>query len=197
MAVLGLVFTTSPASAQEPGYLPEGGDYTPEQVGFATYLVERTERELPAFGDTERLEELGFVNIGVVAPGGYAHWTNVAWLTDDHILDPTHPESVVFKRTASGGWEIQAAMFFLGPTDTMDTIPWIIDWMPGWHTHPELCGDDSGRIVGISRPDGTCAIGNPVLIPMTHTWIVDNECGHRFGGVDAGGLHCDYDEHDH
>lgn len=197
LAVTGLAFTTNPVSAQQPGEgnLPPG-DYPPEQVNFANYLVERTERELPAFGDVEDLEAMGFVNIGVTAPGGYDHYTNVAWLADDYVLDPTHPESLVFRRTADGGYELQAAMFFLGPTETMETIPWIISWLPGWHAHPELCGNDRGQVVGIARPDGTCAVGQPVLIPMTHVWIVDNACNHRFGGVDAGGLHCDY-EHDH
>jgi hypothetical protein len=27
--------------------------------------------------------------------------------------------------------------------------------------------------------------------PMMHVWIVDNACGHRFGGVGVGGLDCD------
>jgi hypothetical protein len=32
--------------------------------------------------------------------------------------------------------------------------------------------------------------------PMMHVWIVDNACGHRFGGVGVGGLNCDV-SHDH
>jgi hypothetical protein len=31
---------------------------------------------------------------------------------------------------------------------------------------------------------------------MTHVWIEDNECGHRFAGVDRGRVHCDVDPGD-
>jgi hypothetical protein len=197
LAVLALQFGGSPASADEhyTGVLPEG-DWPDPAADWAIDFIERAEQELPAFNDTARLEELGFVNVGVTAPGGYDHWTNVSWMMDEHILDPQYPESLVFQRTADGGYEVQAAMFFLSPETTMETIPSLISWLPGWHTHPELCSDDEGRIVGTPGPDGTCANGDPVLAPMMHAWIVDNDCGHRFGGIDAGGLHCDY-EHDH
>lgn len=201
-AALALLLPSTPASTapavpdQEipPGLLPDV-EWTELQANWLVNLVRNTERELPAFEDTARLQELGFVNIGVTAPGGYDHWTNMQWVNDGHILNPKYPESLVFQRTADGGYEIQAAMYLLPSHYTMDTIPSLISWIYGWHAHPELCGDETGRIVGFIAPGGTCSRGEPVLIPMIHTWVVDNACGHRFGGVDAGGLHCDYHDH--
>jgi hypothetical protein len=195
MAVVALTLTGTSASAQTPsdGVLP-AGEWTDLQRQAATNLVRTSERDLPAFSDTARLEELGFVNIGVQVPGGYAHYVNVPWMSDDHYLDPNYPESVVLKRDASGQWQVQAAMFFLTPTMTLDQIPEFIAWFPGWHAHPELCSDDQGRVVGFPV-NGQCTRGRVVTNPMLHVWIVDNECGHRFGGLDGGGLHCDYGEH--
>jgi hypothetical protein len=196
VTVLVSVFAGSSASAQTPsdGILP-AGEWSDLQRQVATDLVRWSEQELPAFSDVNRLRELGFVDIGVLTPGGYAHWVNVGWMSDSHFLDPRYPESVVLKRDASGQWQVQAAMFFLTPTMTMDQIPEFLAWFPGWHVHPELCADDVGRVVGIVV-NGQCAQGRPALNPMLHVWIVDNQCGHRFGGLDGGGLHCEY-EHDH
>jgi hypothetical protein len=195
MAVVALTLTGTSASAQTPsdGVLP-AGEWTDLQRQAATNLVRTSERDLPAFSDTNRLEELGFVNIGVQVPGGYAHYVNVPWMSDDHYLDPQYPESVVLKRDASGQWQVQAAMFFLTPTMTLDQIPEFIAWFPGWHAHPELCSDDQGRVVGFPV-NGQCTRGRVVTNPMLHVWIVDTPCGHRFGGLDGGGLHCDYGEH--
>jgi hypothetical protein len=195
MAVVALTLTGTSASAQTPsdGVLP-AGEWTDLQRQAATNLVRDSERDLPAFSDTNRLVELGFVDIGVQVPGGYAHYVNVPWMSDDHYLDPNYPESVVLKRDASGQWQVQAAMFFLSPTMTLDQIPEFIRWFPGWHAHPELCSDDQGRVVGFPI-NGQCTRGRVVTNPMLHVWIVDNECGHRFGGLDGGGLHCDYGEH--
>lgn len=184
------------ASAQTPsdGILP-AGEWTELQRQVATSLVRWSERELPRFSDPARLRELGFVDIGPIVAGGYAHYVNVPWMSDSHFLNPNYPESVVLKRDASGQWQAQAAMFFLTPTMTLETIPEFLRWFPGWHAHPELCSDDQGRVVGVPI-GGQCTAGRPVLTPMMHVWIVDNECGHRFGGLDGGGLHCDY-EHEH
>jgi hypothetical protein len=192
LVLLGTLFPGQTASAQEeppPGILPEG-DWTEAEANWLVNWVEWAEQELPAFNDTARLEELGFVNIGVTAPGGYGHWVNVRWFFDDHFLNPEYPESIV---TQNG--QVVAAMMFMRPDTTLANLPSLISFIPGWHDHPELCSDTSGRIVGASR-NGQCEVGSPVLTAMTHVWIVDNDCGHRFGGVDGGGLHCEY-EHDH
>jgi hypothetical protein len=41
-----------------------------------------------------------------------------------------------------------------------------------------------------SCPPGTSQATTPL---MTHVWIVDNACGHRFGGVGVEGQHCAHD----
>jgi hypothetical protein len=199
LVALAFVFPTSPASGQEipPGILPEHATYTPEQAQWLVNGVRYAEEVLPRYSDRAALPGMGYVNIGVLAPGGYEHWVNVPMMFDEHFLNPAYPESLVFQRLSDGSFQLQAAMLFTHPQYTIETLPEFIRFIPGWHTHPELCALPDGRIVGIST-NGQCSNpeARPVWIPMTHVWIVDNECGHRFGGVDAGGLHCEY-EHDH
>lgn len=201
LAVLA-VFTvgSGPSSASTAqsggGILPEG-DWPEPAMTWATDFIRRAEQELPArYSDPNQLPA-GFVDIGPIVRGGYRHFVNVSWFSDPHILNPAYPESVIYRRTSTGGWQVEAAMFFLWPSARMETIPELIRWVPGWHTHPELCSNDRGQVVGTPIGGGCPPNSAPVETPMMHAWIVDNECGHRFGGLDGGGLHCDYGhEHD-
>lgn len=164
-------------------------------------LIERTERDLPAFADPAYLESIGFHDFGIAAPGGYVHYINNAWIDDDHVLDPTHPESLLFQRvwdpdTGQSQLVLKAAMFFMPTGTTMDTIPADLAWIPGWHVHPDVCVTDDVTFAGLANMDGTCSQGHPQLgPPMTHVWIADNACGHRFGMVGVGGLMCDMHMH--
>lgn len=209
---LWIVPGTSPAAQAQPamptmtsmptgsgdGLLPPG-DWTPQQRAYLLDLISRTEAALPAFADPEYLISIGFHNFGADAPGGYVHYINNAWIDDDHILDPTHPESLLFQQTYDptthqSRLTLVAAMFILPTGTTMDDIPPDIAWIPGWHVHPDVCVTDDLTFAGLANSDGTCSSGHPMDgPPMTHVWITDNGCGNRFSMVDVGGLMCDLD----
>lgn len=212
-ASVGVGATTvasSPATSMDPsmempggdGLLPPG-DWTPDQRAFLLDLIDRTEAALPAFADPTRLESLGFHDFGIDAPGGYAHFINNSWLDDGRILDPTHPESLLFERTydfATGEEHLRllAAMYFLPTGTTMATIPDDLRWLPGWHVHPDICVTDDLVFTGLNSGGGSCSVGHPMTgPPMMHVWIVDNGCGDRFSMVDVTGLMCDLDMHEH
>lgn len=197
---------TAPASAQD---YPEGiippGDWTEEQANELLRMVDEAEEKLPATFPTgvsvaevrSILEPMGFVDIGPTT-AGYSHYVNVGWFNDDHLFDPEYPESLVYHRE-DGMETLAAAMYFHNMGITMDNIPEEHQWLPGWHTHPELCSDERGRVVGFNGGGGECPPGSQPGDgpPMIHVWIVDNECGHRFGGLGVEGFHCDYEDHDH
>jgi hypothetical protein len=187
--------------------IPEG-DWTEQQVTDLLDLIDRTEAALPAqfpmvasFDElTDVLGGMGYHNFGATAPGGYDHWINNGWLFDDHLVDPEFPEALVYQVQEDGNWHLVSAMFMLDPAIDMDSIPADIAWLPGWHGHPELCVDDAdGSFRGLtdadnpSCPEGSHSGATPL---MMHVWIVDNACGHRFGGVGVEGLHCDVEMHD-
>jgi hypothetical protein len=196
MAAVGLLFPSGPASGQTvpPGIIPPG-DWTPEQAQFLVDGVRYAEEVLPRYANRSAMASMGYVNIGPVVAGGYEHYVNVQKFNDEHILNPAEPESIIFQRQADGSYRLVAAMLFISAQTTMETIPPLIRWMPGWHAHPELCSDDQGRVVGAFIGGRCVPSGRQVLTPMIHVWIVDNECGHRFGGLDGGGLHCEYEDH--
>jgi hypothetical protein len=187
------------------GLLPPG-DWSAEQEDALLDLIDRTEAELPAFSDPEELLEMGFIDFGVSAPGfpgegaGYDHYINWDWIDDDRILDPTRPESLVFRvtwdDTGERQFELVSAMYFLPSQYGLDDMPEEYAWYPGWHTHENICVGDDHTFAGLTN-NGECPTGSRVFDkpPMLHTWIVDNPCGHRFGGIDVGGPHCDVHGH--
>jgi hypothetical protein len=193
-----------PASGQEheehgsDGILPPG-DWTEEQEHELLELVAATEEALPQFADVDALPALGFHDFGATAPGGYDHWMNIGWIDDEHILDPNYPESLVFQSTWNEATqtmdhELVAAMFFLPSGYDGSNIPEDLAWMPGWHTHPEVCVTDDYRFAGLANADDSCSSGHPFLgPPMFHVWIVDGECPHRFGEIGVFGVECDLD----
>src|SRR5688500_403766 len=87
------------ASAQEggDGILPPG-PWTDEEAATLLDLVDRTEAELPAFADYDAMVAQGYVDFGATS-GGYAHLINQAMVDDEFVLDPSHPESLVYRVT--------------------------------------------------------------------------------------------------
>jgi dienelactone hydrolase len=172
-------------------------NWTPAQVAYARKLIKDTTASLPKYANPGILPLVGYVWIlDGTGPNQYQHWISINRISDSHILDPKFPESLVF-RNASGGPKLEAAMYMLGPGVTLKTVPANIAWLPGWHTHKNLCFDGSFRVVGLTDEDGHCAKGtNFETPPMVHIWIVDTPCG-RFAGVDENGLQCTPHEHDH
>ena len=187
------------AQAPPPGIVPPG-EWAQPMIDWMVGWIERAEAVLPeryppsySDGGTE-LQAMGFYNIGATAPGGYDHWVNASRIADSHYLNADYAEALVYKRNASGTWELQAGMFMLPAEMEPADVPALLSWMPGWHGHPELCIGTDGRVKGITDPNapncppGTRQATTPLML---HAWIVDPGCGHRFGGVGVGGVHCD------
>lgn len=205
LAVLSALLTPGPASAQEPppGLIPEG-DWAQVQIDWMLGQIAWTEDVLPNTFPTSysdggsELEAMGYFNFGATAPGGYDHWINPDRVVDGHFFNPNYAESLVYRHTGGGVWELQAAMFMLPPEMGMEDIPPLISWIPGLHGHPELCVDEDGRFGGVTDPNNpNCPPGtSPRTTPiMAHVWLVDPGCGHRWGGVGVSGLHCDVGHH--
>ena len=155
---------------------------TPEQELRATALVRSTLEELPAFADVDTLDELGYRSIGDTRTG-YEHFINYSLINDDIILDPTQPESLVF-RVDGDERTLVSAMFIVGQRAIDD--PELVDYggrLMQWHVHENLCwrgGDDGPQVAGVTDAEGHCPAGTTHAggdNPMVHVWIAPHECG--------------------
>jgi len=149
---------------------------TPKQQAAAENLIAITLLRLPQFADASQLESKGFRSIGD-GFSGFEHFLNVSNMTDDRILDPDHPESLVYDTTVRPK-KIVSAMFMMNADDTLDDVPELGGKLTQWHIHDNLCFT-AGRITGLVNPGQSCpppSVAGPA-IPMIHVWIVPNRCG--------------------
>jgi hypothetical protein len=165
---------------------------TPEQQARAENLIAVTLLRLPQFSDPLVAEAAGYRSIQD-AVTGYEHFINWSYIDDDKLLDPDHPESLVYRVHRDGRRELQAAMYMLTTKDTLDTVPDVGGALTQWHIHDNLCfTDEPGhyKVRGLTNADGTCTppLVKPAQAPMIHVWTVKHRCGPfaALEGVGAG-----------
>lgn len=155
-----------------------------EQLARAEKLAADTLRDLPAFADVTTVGALGYRSIGD-AGTGFEHYINVALINDDKFLDPTAPESLVYR--VDGDERILVSAMFLARETPIDdpTLTEYAGPLMQWHVHDNLCWglDDDGIPVvkgvlesfGGTCPPGTVHAGGEN--PMVHVWIAPHPCG--------------------
>jgi hypothetical protein len=150
---------------------------TPQQQAAAENLVAVTVLRLPHWADAHVALKAGFHSIGDGFTGT-EHLVNTAFMHDAHVLDPDHPESLVYD-TSHGGRKLVAAMYMLAPGTPLTDVPKIGGALVQWHIHDNLCYSRSGLVQGITNAAGQCPAGlvKPVPTPMVHVWITKNPCG--------------------
>ncbi len=155
---------------------------------------------------------LGYRSIGD-ASTGFEHYINTALINDDKFLDPTAPESLVY-RVDGDDRTLVSAMFIAEETPIDDPV--LTDFagpLMQWHVHDNLCwglDDDGVPVVKgvLENFGGTCP---PATVnaggenPMVHVWIAPHECGpfaalegHGAGQASVSdGARMDQCQHDH
>lgn len=204
---LGAVIAPHVAGAQEhpPGHGGEGdgilppGDWSPAQRERLLGLVEAVQTDLPAlFGDVTELPD-SYTDFGATV-GGYWHFVDWTSFDDGHILDSEHPEALVYKgtfynsETGENDLEVVSAMYMMPMAYDMTNLPPDLAWLPGLHSHENLCVNETTKMFAGFPP---CGAGSRVFDRplMMHAWLEDPGCGHHFGGIDIDGLHCDVHGH--
>jgi hypothetical protein len=151
---------------------------TPEQQARAENLIAITLLRLPQFNDPATAEAAGFRSIGDAVTGD-EHYINLSYFKDGRILDPDHPESLVYEPDGKGGKKLAAAMFMLETGQTLADVPDIGGKLTQWHIHNNLCFTTTGRVAALTAADGSCP---PTLVkgpetPMIHVWLRPHPCG--------------------
>ena len=175
----------TPAAANHHGATPAKPEaVTPEQRAAADKLLADAKANLPQWADSKVAEAAGFRTIGDGVTGN-EHLINWAWINDSTVLDPNHPESLVYRPTPNG--RVLEAVMYMVPVGTADEdLPDIGGTLTQWHIHDNLCfaperivdGAPQRRVIGITSGDGSCARGEKLpTAQMLHVWIVPNRCG--------------------
>jgi hypothetical protein len=191
-AAVGAAAATKPYDPDLPIDLGGVDGVTPQQQAFAENLVAATVRDLPQWADLSVVDAAGFRSIGDGA-SGHEHYIQWDWIDDDIILDPDHPESLVFEPQPDGSKKLVSAMFMLPSNTPIDEAPDLGGALMQWHVHGDLCftaDPEAPQVAGI-KPIGTSCprplVDGP-MAPMIHVWITPTPCG-PFAALDgiAGG----------
>ncbi|MEO6605899.1 MAG: hypothetical protein ABIN55_09820 [Aeromicrobium sp.] len=162
---------------------------TPKQQAAAENLIAVTLLRLPQFADSSKVDSMGFTSIGD-GFSGFEHYLNVDYMADDNVLDPDHPESLVYDTTATPK-KLVSAMFMMNPGDTLDDVPELGGRLTQWHVHDNLCFTN-GKVTGLINPDRSCPAGSSkgAAVPMIHVWITPHRCGpfSALDGIAAGSV---------
>lgn len=129
---------------------------TAEQQARAEELVAATLRELPQFADVAAVPALGYRSIGD-ASTDFEHYINVALINDDRFLDPSAPESLVY-RVDGRERTLVSAMFIAKETPIDDpSLTEFAGPLMQWHVHDNLCwglnNDGQPVVKGLVDPD--------------------------------------------
>ena len=146
---------------------------SPADRAGAAKLLAATKRGLARFADLGAARAAGFEphHHGLES---IKHYFNAANVTDGRVLDPDHPEGLMYAHTERGPVLIAAVYLMNNPGDE--------GAQPGgclttWHSHDNLCSTDpaAGRITGLHGPGKPCPPGQVVYQapPMMHTWVID------------------------
>lgn len=165
---------------------------TPEQQAAAENLIAVTVVRLPQWADYRVAEAAGFHSIGD-GRTGHEHFVQWDWIDDDIILDPDHPESLVYEPQPDGTKKLVSAMYMLPTSVDLADVPDIGGALMQWHIHDNLCYTNdpvAPKVVGVTDPNGACAAPSVKHepAPMIHVWITPHKCGPfaSLEGVGAG-----------
>ncbi len=179
-----------PFDPKKPVDLSGTPGVTPAELARSEDLLRRALTELPQWADTATAVAHGYHSIGDGGTG-HEHYINWSIIADQTMLDPNHPEALVYN-TMSGGEQLEAAMFILPPKYTLDNAPDLGGPLTQWHIHDNLCFTQGATpmVAGVTDYLGNCRGGliKFTPAPMVHVWITPNPCGpfSALEGIGAG-----------
>jgi hypothetical protein len=158
---------------------------TPAEVEAATDLLLATRAALARYADPAVAAADGYRVNGVA--GIDFHASNPAYEHDDRVLDPTHPETLVYAVAPDGRPVLMGAMFLMPKIG--ESGPMVGGPLTVWHAHQHICFSlTPPGLTGILSPLGGCPVGSidiPLTAEMIHIWIVPG-APEPFGDLDDG-----------
>jgi hypothetical protein len=190
------------ASAAEPGALSghaiHGGPVAPPGMVMASVPArDATPAERVAANDlilAARSALARYADVSVAAADGYNvkgiagidfHAGNPANENDGRILDPAHPETLVYAVAPNGQPVLMGAMFLMPKIG--EPGPTVGGPLTVWHAHQHVCISlTPPGLAGLLSPLGACPVGTidlALTAEMIHIWIVPG-APEPFGDLD-------------
>jgi hypothetical protein len=144
---------------------------TPDQRVAATRLLSDTRASIARYRDPAAAIAAGFKPGPASSAEPLRHFENPA--NAKIILDPNHPQALVYAQTKHG-LQLIGAMY---------QMPRAGQWGPDpggpltqWHQHEGICFSPFGFEFSFETPFWTCPVGSTSITtpPMLHVWIIDN-----------------------
>ena len=146
-----------------------------EELLRAARLVEAVQREAVRFQDVAQARAEGYVQ---VTPGVQeaAHFRHPGYSADGQLLDPAHPEMLLYVQTAPEAWRLVGVVF---TTEGPEQAPPAVGGpLTAWHVHEGLCYAADGRLLATGVGREACGGRYEARSPwMLHVWLVDNPLG--------------------
>jgi len=158
-------------------------DPTPAERAAAADLVQAARVALARYADPAVAAADGYRVKGLA--GIDFHAANPANENDDRVLDPAHPETLVYAVAPDGRPVLMGAMFMMPKIGTPG--PTIGGPLTVWHAHEHVCFSlTPPALAGLLSPLGMCPLGTidvPLTAEMIHIWIVPG-APEPFGDLD-------------
>ncbi len=160
-----------------PGALLQATNRLPTQQewGAANELYRQTKRAIEPYQDWHAAWAAGY------RPGGSqtlpsTHWMNQRYVDAGYVMDPQHPQGLVYANTKHGP-VLLGAMFQMQRIGEFGPDPG--GPVTAWHQHQNICFTPFGFEFSLLTPTSTCPLGAiDISAPaMLHVWIVDNPSG--------------------
>ena len=156
-----------------PGALlqPVATEATPDQREAAARLITDTRASIARYRNPAVAIAAGFKPGPASSAEPLRHFENPA--NAKIILDPNHPQALVYAQTKHG-LQLIGAMY---------QMPRAGQWGPDpggpltqWHQHEGICFSPFGFEFSFETPFWTCPLGSTSITtpPMLHVWIIDN-----------------------
>jgi hypothetical protein len=151
---------------------------TAEQQAAATQLYEETAAAIQPYQDWHKAWSVGYRPSGSTSFPS-THWFNSAYAKPAYVLDPQHPQGLVYANSRHGP-VLLGAMFQMQNIGEFGPDPG--GPLTAWHQHQNICFTPFGLEFSLMTPFSTCPLGaiNFSAPAMLHVWIVGNPAGGRF-----------------
>ena len=150
---------------------------TPQQVAAAAQLYSATKAAILPYEDWHKALAAGYKPGQDL--GGSSHWMNQRNVDAGYVMDPSHPQGLVYANSKHGPVLI-GAMFQMKRIGQFGPDPG--GPLTAWHQHENICVTPIGFEFSLMTPFATCPLGaiDISASPMLHVWIVDNPKGGPF-----------------